>query len=72
MSGSSAELLGVLREIELPTLGDRQGVLVLPPEGPGDEILQAALDSDRSEPALLAKIAAGEDLRGSVPGEVRI
>ncbi|MCF2573589.1 RraA family protein [Brevibacterium sp. UCMA 11754] len=49
-------------------LGDRQGVLVLPPAGPGDEILQAALASDRGEPALLARIAAGEDLRGLLPG----
>ncbi|WCE40457.1 RraA family protein [Brevibacterium sp. BDJS002] len=49
-------------------LGDRQGVLVLPPAGPGDEILQAALASDRGESALLARIAAGEDLRELLPG----
>lgn len=49
-------------------LGDRQGVLVLPPEGPGDEILQAALESDRGEPALLARIDAGENLRDLLPG----
>lgn len=49
-------------------LGDRQGILVLPPTGPGDEILQAALASDRGEPALLARIAAGEDLRELLPG----
>nr|WP_275901963.1 RraA family protein [Brevibacterium zhoupengii] len=49
-------------------LGDAQGVLVLPPDGPGDEILQAALDSDRGEGELLAKIAAGGDLRVLLPG----
>lgn len=49
-------------------LGDRQGILVLPPTGPGDEILQAALASDRGESALLARIAAGEDLRELLPG----
>lgn len=49
-------------------LGDPQGILVPPPEGPGDEILQAALASDRGEPELLAKIAAGENLRGLLPG----
>ncbi|WP_213018807.1 RraA family protein [Brevibacterium sp. RIT 803] len=49
-------------------LGDRQGVLILPPAGPGSEVLQAALASDRGEPALLARIAAGEDLRELLPG----
>lgn len=49
-------------------LGDRQGVLVLPPTGPGNEVLQAALASDWGEPALLARIAAGEDLRELLPG----
>ncbi|GAA1947727.1 4-hydroxy-4-methyl-2-oxoglutarate aldolase [Brevibacterium antiquum] len=49
-------------------LGDRQGILVLPPTGPGDEILQAALASDRGESALLARIAEGEDLRELLPG----
>lgn len=49
-------------------LGDRQGILVLPPTGPGDEILQAALASDRGEPELLARIAAGEGLRDLLPG----
>lgn len=49
-------------------LGGREGILVLPPTGPGDQILQAALASDRGEPELLAKIAAGEDLQGLLPG----
>lgn len=43
-------------------LGDRHGVLVLPPEGPGESILQQALASDRAEPQLLSRIAAGEPL----------
>ena len=53
-------------------LGDRQGVLVLPPEGPGDEILRAALESDQGETSLLARIAAGEDLRVLLSGQARL
>ncbi|MGO2139716.1 MAG: RraA family protein [Leucobacter sp.] len=43
-------------------LGDAQGILILPPEGPGDEVLDAALASDAAEPALVARIASGEPL----------
>lgn len=43
-------------------LGDAQGVLVLGPEGPGDEVLDAALASDAAEPALVARIESGEPL----------
>lgn len=43
-------------------LGDAQGILILPPEGPGDEVLGAALASDAAEPALIARIASGEPL----------
>lgn len=43
-------------------LGDAQGVLILPPEGPGDDVLDAALASDAAEPALVARIASGEPL----------
>lgn len=49
-------------------VGDAHGVLFLPPDGPGGDILQMARDSDRGEPQLLTKIAAGEDLRGLLPG----
>lgn len=52
-------------------VGDAHGVLILPPEGPGDEILQVALHSDRGEPELLARIGAGEELRGLLPGAPR-
>ncbi|MCS3429215.1 RraA family protein [Leucobacter aridicollis] len=43
-------------------LGDAQGILILPPEGPGDDVLDAALASDAAEPALVARIASGEPL----------
>lgn len=43
-------------------LGDAQGILVLGPEGPGDEVLDAALASDAAEPALVARIESGEPL----------
>lgn len=43
-------------------LGDVQGILILPPDGPGDDVLDAALASDAAEPALVARIAAGEPL----------
>ena len=43
-------------------LGDAQGVLVLGPEGPGDEVLDAALASDAAEPALVARIESGEPI----------
>ncbi|GAA2825014.1 regulator of RNase E activity RraA [Leucobacter komagatae] len=43
-------------------LGDAQGILILPPEGPGDGVLDAALASDAAEPALVARIASGEPL----------
>ena len=62
------EIDGVMVKPGDLVLGDRQGVLVLPPEGTGNEILQAALASDRGEPALLARIAAGDDLRDLLPG----
>ncbi|UTX52879.1 RraA family protein [Leucobacter aridicollis] len=43
-------------------LGDAQGILILPPEGPGDDVLDAALASDAAEPALVARISSGEPL----------
>lgn len=43
-------------------LGDAQGILILPPDGPGDDVLDAALASDAAEPALVARIASGEPL----------
>lgn len=43
-------------------LGDAHGVLVLPPDGPGDDILAAALASDAAEPELIARIRAGQPL----------
>lgn len=43
-------------------LGDAQGVLILSPEGPGDDVLDAALASDAAEPALVARIGSGEPL----------
>ena len=43
-------------------LGDAQGILILPPEGPGNDVLDAALASDAAEPALVARIASGEPL----------
>lgn len=42
-------------------LGDRNGVLIAGDEALG-EVIEAALESDASEPALLARIAAGESL----------
>ena len=42
-------------------LGDDNGVIVLSPESAA-EVLGRALASDAAEPALLARIAAGEPL----------
>lgn len=56
------EVGGVLVRPGDLVLGDAHGVLVLPPAGPGEEVLQAALASDRAEPELLARIASGETL----------
>lgn len=43
-------------------MGDAQGVLVLPPEGPDPQVLDDALASDAAEPALIARIQSGEPL----------
>lgn len=43
-------------------LGDPHGILVLPPDGPGRDVLHQALASDAAEPALRARIAAAEPL----------
>ena len=60
--GRAIEIAGVtVRQGDL-VLGDAQGVLVLPPEGPGTEVLAAALASDAAEPALIARIHSGEPL----------
>lgn len=48
-------------------LGDEHGVLILPPGGPGDDVLQGALASDRAEPELLRRITAGEPLEELLP-----
>lgn len=48
-------------------LGDTQGVLVLPPEGPDPAILERAFASDLAEPELLARISAGEALESLLP-----
>ncbi|KAM9861913.1 RraA family protein [Leucobacter sp. BZR 635] len=50
-------------------LGDAQGVLILPPTGPGDDVLDAALASDAAEPALVARIASGEALAAIIATE---
>lgn len=47
--------------------GDEHGVLVLPPQGPPESLLEAALASDRAEPELLRRIEAGEPLEGLLP-----
>lgn len=56
------EIAGVVVRPGDLVLGDAQGVLILPPEGPGDDVLDAALASDAAEPALVARIASGEPL----------
>lgn len=43
-------------------VGDEHGILILPPEGPGDELLERAHASDTSEPALLSRIESGVEL----------
>ncbi|MBP6684891.1 MAG: RraA family protein [Leucobacter sp.] len=56
------EIAGVTVRSGDLVLGDAQGVLFLPPTGPGDDVLDAALASDAAEPALVARIASGEPL----------
>lgn len=56
------EIAGVVVRPGDLVLGDAQGVLILPPEGPGDDVFDAALASDAAEPALVARIASGEPL----------
>lgn len=48
-------------------LGDEHGVLVLSGGRIDPEVLDAALTSDRDEPELLARIAAGEPLASVLP-----
>lgn len=56
------EIAGVIVRPGDLVLGDAQGVLILPPTGPGADVLEAALASDAAEPALVARIASGEPL----------
>ena len=60
--GRAIEIAGVTVRPGDLVLGDAQGVLILPPEGPGEDVLEAALASDAAEPALVARIASGEPL----------
>ncbi|WP_336662656.1 RraA family protein [Leucobacter sp. USHLN154] len=71
LAGSAVDQPVVIGGVPVSTgdlvLGDAHGVLVLPGGRIDPEVLSAARASDRDEPELLARIAAGESLASLLP-----